>query len=101
MAVLTAFFISEKETARLYSLIATTDAVAHTFASPLVQLGWARSLHIGGKWLVLPFLVLMVHTTLLPHALGRQKRIVTNKNLLSANIRSLPYGQSTLEHGNM
>lgn len=58
--MLTAFVSSEKETAKLYSLIATTDAIAHMIASPLLQLVWDKALHIGGRWIVLPFVVLAV-----------------------------------------
>ncbi|KAH8679485.1 major facilitator superfamily domain-containing protein [Ilyonectria robusta] len=58
IAVLTAFVSSEKETAKLYSLIATTDAIAHMIASPLLQLVWDKALDIGGRWIVLPFVVL-------------------------------------------
>jgi hypothetical protein len=29
-------------------------------ASPLLQQVWSSALHLGGRWLVLPFLVLMV-----------------------------------------
>jgi len=40
-------------------MVATTDAVAHMIASPLLQWIWGHALAIGGRWLVLPFLVLM------------------------------------------
>lgn len=60
LAVLTAYVNSAKETARLYTLVATTDAIAHMIASPLLQRVWSHALELGGKWLVLPFFVLMV-----------------------------------------
>ncbi|KAG4428898.1 hypothetical protein IFR05_015620 [Cadophora sp. M221] len=47
------------ETAQLYTLVATTDAVAHMIASPLLQKVWGGALELGGRWIVLPFLVLM------------------------------------------
>ncbi|PGH08512.1 hypothetical protein AJ80_07832 [Polytolypa hystricis UAMH7299] len=59
LAVLTSFVNSAKETAQLYTLVATTDAIAHMVASPLLQRIWSIALNIGGRWLVLPFLVLM------------------------------------------
>ncbi|RDW85282.1 hypothetical protein BP6252_02872 [Coleophoma cylindrospora] len=59
LAVLTTYVNSSKETARLYTLVATTDAIAHMIASPLLQQVWAIALKIGRQWLVLPFLVLM------------------------------------------
>ncbi|KAF2261848.1 MFS general substrate transporter [Lojkania enalia] len=67
LAVLTACVSSTKETARLYTLVATTDAVAHMIASPSLQWVWGRALHIGGRWVVLPFLVLMVSSLLIVH----------------------------------
>ncbi len=60
LAVLTEFVNSRKETAKLYTLVATTDAVAHMIASPLLQKVWSKGLQLGGRWIVLPFLVLMV-----------------------------------------
>lgn len=60
LAVLTAYVNSAKETARLYTLVATTDAIAHMIASPLLQQVWSHALKLGGKWIVLPFFVLMV-----------------------------------------
>ncbi|KAH6860351.1 major facilitator superfamily domain-containing protein [Alternaria alternata] len=59
LAVVTAFVSSNQETGRLYTMVATTDAVAHMIASPLLQWIWGHALAIGGRWLVLPFLVLM------------------------------------------
>ncbi|OAX81826.1 hypothetical protein ACJ72_03829 [Emergomyces africanus] len=59
LAVITSFVNSSKETAQLYTLVATTDALAHMIASPLLQLVWSNALNIGGRWLVLPFIVLM------------------------------------------
>ncbi|OJD10911.1 hypothetical protein AJ78_08199 [Emergomyces pasteurianus Ep9510] len=59
LAVITSFVNSSKETAQLYTLVATTDAVAHMIASPLLQRVWSSALSIGGRWLVLPFIVLM------------------------------------------
>ncbi|KAG4438250.1 hypothetical protein IFR05_006278 [Cadophora sp. M221] len=59
LAVLTEFVNSRKETAQLYTLVATTDAVAHMIASPLLQKVWGGALELGGRWIVLPFLVLM------------------------------------------
>jgi len=59
LAVLTAYVNSAKETARLYTLVATTDAIAHMIASPLLQRVWSYALELGGKWIVLPFFVLM------------------------------------------
>lgn len=59
LAVITTF-VSKEETGRLYTLIATTDAIAHMIASPLLQWIWGRAIHIGGQWIVLPFLILMV-----------------------------------------
>ncbi|PGH29195.1 hypothetical protein GX50_08058 [[Emmonsia] crescens] len=59
LAVMTSFVNSSKETAQLYTLVATTDAVAHMIGSPLLQQVWSRALNIGGRWLVLPFIVLM------------------------------------------
>ncbi|OCK91093.1 uncharacterized protein K441DRAFT_576376 [Cenococcum geophilum 1.58] len=60
LAVLTTYVNSSKQTARLYTLVATTDAIAHTIASPLLQFVWGKALEFGGRWIVLPFLVLMV-----------------------------------------
>jgi hypothetical protein len=65
LSVVTAFVSSEQETARLYTLVATTDAIAHMIASPLLQWVWGRALNIGGRLIVLPFLVLMVFSLLL------------------------------------
>ncbi|EUC45994.1 hypothetical protein COCMIDRAFT_4839 [Bipolaris oryzae ATCC 44560] len=58
LAVLTGFVSSIQETGRLYTMVATTDAIAHMIASPLLQWVWGRALSIGDKWLILPFLVL-------------------------------------------
>lgn len=60
LAVLTILVNSAKDTGRLYSLVALTDSVAHMIASPLLQSVWSRALNMGGGWLVLPFIVLMV-----------------------------------------
>lgn len=60
LAVLTSFIASASETGKLYTLVATTDAIAHLIASPLLQYVWSRALAIGGRWLVLPFVVLTV-----------------------------------------
>ena len=57
---MTAFVSSKQETGRLYTMVATTDAIAHMIASPLLQWVWGRALTLGGRWIVLPFLVLMV-----------------------------------------
>ncbi|KAL4860966.1 major facilitator superfamily domain-containing protein [Aspergillus spectabilis] len=58
LAVLTSFVNSARDTGQLYTLVATTDAIAHMIASPLLQSVWSSALKLGGRWIVLPFLVL-------------------------------------------
>lgn len=60
LAVLTGFVNEAKDTAKLYTLVATTDAVAHMIASPLIQYMWSEALQLDGAWLVMPFVVLTV-----------------------------------------
>ncbi|KAL4821136.1 major facilitator superfamily domain-containing protein [Aspergillus spinulosporus] len=58
LAVLTSFVNSARDTGQLYTLVATTDAIAHMIASPLLQSVWSSALQLGGRWIVLPFVVL-------------------------------------------
>lgn len=62
LAVLSSFVSAMSESGKLYTLVATTDAIAHLIASPLLQYLWSRALKIGGRWIVLPFMVLTVDT---------------------------------------
>ncbi|KAL3479806.1 major facilitator superfamily domain-containing protein [Aspergillus californicus] len=58
LAVLTSFVNSARDTGQLYTLVATTDAIAHLIASPLLQYVWSSALKLGGRWITLPFVVL-------------------------------------------
>ncbi|CRL22149.1 Siderophore transporter, RhtX/FptX family [Penicillium camemberti] len=58
LAVLTSYIPIASDTAKLYTLVATTDAIAHLIASPMLQFTWSRALKIGGRWLALPFMLL-------------------------------------------
>ncbi|CAG8290601.1 unnamed protein product, partial [Penicillium salamii] len=60
LAVLTSYIPIASDTAKLYTLVATTDAIAHLIASPMLQFTWSRALKIGGRWLPLPFMVLTI-----------------------------------------
>lgn len=64
LAVLTSYIPIASDTAKLYTLVATTDAIAHLIASPMLQFTWSRALKIGGRWLPLPFMVLTVRSFL-------------------------------------
>jgi hypothetical protein len=64
LAVLTSYIPISSDTAKLYTLVATTDAIAHLIASPMLQYTWSRALKIGGRCLALPFMRLTVHGSL-------------------------------------
>jgi hypothetical protein len=42
-----------------------TEAIAHMLGSPLVQSVWAKGIDLGGRWLVLPFVLLAVSTCII------------------------------------
>lgn len=53
------------ECAQLYTLISTVDTVAHIFGGLAIEGIWAEAVKLGGKWLVLQYVVLTVLS--LPH----------------------------------
>lgn len=63
-APLLAFFSSyidtSLETGRLYTVMSVTDAFSHMIGDPIVQSTWRVALGLGGRWLVLPFLITTV-----------------------------------------
>lgn len=60
LAVVTGFVDETKDTAKLYTLMATTDALAYMVGNPLIQIVWSRALAIGDGMIVLPFIILAV-----------------------------------------
>jgi hypothetical protein len=52
--------VTFEDTGRLYTLISTTDALGHLIGSPLFEYIWAWGLELGGSWIALPFIFLIV-----------------------------------------
>lgn len=65
LSVITGFINSSHETAQLYTLVSMTEAIAHMLGSPLVQSVWAKGIDLGGRWLILPFVLLAVSTRII------------------------------------
>lgn len=60
LAVMSGYAEGATQIASLYSLAAVTDAASHVIGSLVIEYVWARAVDIGGRWFVLPFVVITV-----------------------------------------
>lgn len=60
LAVAASYINTSLETGRLYTIMSITDAFSHMIGDPVIQSTWSVALGLGGRWLVLPFLVTTV-----------------------------------------
>lgn len=57
----TSYYIDiSSECAHLYTLISMVDTVAHILGGLAIEGIWAEAIDLGGKWLVLQYVVLTV-----------------------------------------